>query len=385
MLIAIGVVRLRLRRHAVTTTKALPILHSAPASGGAHCSWWRSPASSPSWWLSTGHRTISVFQHIQVLPAFLIVCGVLALFSFPHWDLLHQSRLAPGPHLAAMALGFTLTFALIVSWVTYAGDYSRYLPVGTSGASGGAGQRRRQHRQPGRSVVCWGRRSRPSTPGKLLPNLILATVPVWFGYCFAMLHHPGRAQLQLSQRLFGGPLCPRHWDPAPALGRRHRSRGPGGTDRGPGPLRRCRLSRENYVDFLTITYVWFPAWAVVVILDSLVRHRDSDSAALVSRRGYWFTGGFRWPMLAALGCGTLATVLFFNEPPPARRVGIRIALGPATSSPASRRTSRGSLGWWWPPPPIPGLPASGRPGRSTRGVCSSRGGGQPMSSGAHRP
>jgi purine-cytosine permease-like protein len=72
----------------------------------------------------------------------------------------------------------------------------------------------------------------------------------------------------------------------------------------------------NYVDFLTITYVWFPAWAVIVILDSLARHRDSDPVALIAQRGYWFAGGFRWPMMAAFACGTLATVLFFNEPPP---------------------------------------------------------------------
>jgi NCS1 family nucleobase:cation symporter-1 len=296
---------------AVTTTKALPILHSAPASVAPLL---LVAITAISFLVAVyGHRTISVFQHIQV-PAFLIVCGVLALFSFPHWDLLLQSRLAPGPHLAAMALGFTLTFALIVSWVTYAGDYSRYLPVYTSGlrvalASGGG--------STASLVLCGllGAAIQTIDPGKLLPNLIVATVPVWFGYCFAIFII--LAELSSNYlNVYSAALC------ALAIGIRLR-RWAAATAAGVlgGLIAALVLFagvgfQGNYVDFLTITYVWFPAWAVVVILDSLVRRRAPDPVALISRTGYWFSGGFRWPMMAAFACGTLATVLFFNEPPP---------------------------------------------------------------------
>ncbi len=163
---------------AVTTTKALPVF-----SGTAD--WVPGlllvAIALVSFLVAVyGHRTISVFQHIQV-PAFLIVCGALALFTFPHWDLLLQSHLALGPHLAAMALGFTLTFALVVSWVTYAADYSRYLPTNSrparvAWASGGG--------SVASLVACGllGAAIQTASPGRLLPNLIVASVPVAFAY-----------------------------------------------------------------------------------------------------------------------------------------------------------------------------------------------------------
>ncbi|MGH7643621.1 MAG: purine-cytosine permease family protein [Candidatus Dormibacteria bacterium] len=295
---------------AVTTTKALPILHSAPATVGPLLL----VAIAGISFLAAvyGHRTISIFQHVQV-PAFLLVCAVLALFTFPHWDLLLQSRLALGPHLAAMALGFTLTFALIVSWVTYAADYSRYLPVYSSGvrvalASGGG--------SAVSLVLCGllGAAIQTIDPGKLLPNLIVATVPVWFGYCFAAFIIV--AELSSNYlNVYSAALCAlaigipvRRWAAATAVGVLG------------GLIAAVVLFagvgfQGNYVDFLTITYVWFPAWGVLVILDSLWRRRELDPAALISRRGYWFRAGYRWPLMAAFAAGTAATLLFFNEPP----------------------------------------------------------------------
>ncbi|HVB13925.1 MAG TPA: cytosine permease [Candidatus Dormibacteraeota bacterium] len=296
---------------AVTTTRALPILHAAPASVEPLL---LVAIAAVSFLVAVyGHRTISVFQHVQV-PAFLLVCAVLALFTFSHWNLLLQSRLALGPHLAAMALGFTLTFALIVSWVTYAADYSRYLPAQSSRvrvalASGGG--------SAVSLVLCGllGAAIQTIDPGKLLPNLIVATVPVWFGYCFAAFII--LAELSSNYlNVYSAALCAlaigirvRRWAAATAVGVCG------------GLIAALVLFagvgfQGNYVNFLTITYVWFPAWAVLVILDSLWRHRDIDPLALVSRRGYWYSAGVRWPLIAAFAVGTLATLLFFNEPPP---------------------------------------------------------------------
>ena len=296
---------------AVTTTQALPILHSAPASIGPLL---LVVIAGISFLVAVyGHRTISVFQHIQV-PAFLGVCAVLALFTFPRWDLLLESRLPLGPHLAAMALGFTLTFALIVSWVTYAADYSRYLPVGSSGlrvslASGGG--------SAVSLVLCGllGAAIQTIDPSKLLPSLIVATVPAWFGYCFAAFIIV--AELSSNYlNVYSAALCAlaigirlRRWAAATAVGVLG------------GLIAALVLFagvgfQGNYVDFLTITYVWFPAWGVVVILDSLWRRREPRPAELTARRGYWYQAGFRWPMMAAFAAGTVATLLFFNEPPP---------------------------------------------------------------------
>ena len=296
---------------AVTTTQALPILHSAPSSVGPLL---LVAIAGISLLVAVyGHRTISVFQHIQV-PAFLLVCGVLAVFTFTHWNLLLQSRLAWGPHLAAMALGFTLTFALIVSWVTYAADYSRYLPVDTSGvrvalASGGG--------SVVSLVLCGllGAAIQTIDPSKLLPNLIVASVPVWFGYCFATFIIV--AELSSNYlNIYSAALCAlaigirvRRWVAATAVGVIG------------GLIAALVLFagvgfQGNYVDFLTITYVWFPAWGVLVILDSLWRRRELDPGALISRRGYWYRAGYRWPLMVAFAAGTLATLLFFNEPPP---------------------------------------------------------------------
>ncbi|MGC1909406.1 MAG: cytosine permease [Candidatus Dormiibacterota bacterium] len=296
---------------AVTTTQALPLLHSAPVSVGPLL---LVAIAAVSFLVAVyGHRTISVFQHIQV-PAFLLVCAVLALFTFHRWDLLLQSRLALGPHLAAMALGFTLTFALIVSWVTYAADYSRYLPASSSGvrvalASGGGSAIS--------LVLCGllGAAIQTIDPGKLLPNLIVAAVPVWFGYWFAAFII--LAELSSNYlNVYSAALC------ALAIGIRLRRWAAATVVGVVGGLIAALVLfagvgfQGNYVDFLTITYVWFPAWGVVVILDSLGRPQEVDAPGLVSRRGYWYRAGFRWPMMAAFSAGTLATLLFFNEPPP---------------------------------------------------------------------
>ena len=76
-----------------------------------------------------GHRTLTVVQTVQA-PTFVALCALVALFLAPKFHLDVESRLPFGSHLALALFGFTATFALIVSWATYAADYSRYLPAG---------------------------------------------------------------------------------------------------------------------------------------------------------------------------------------------------------------------------------------------------------------
>ncbi|HEY6537905.1 MAG TPA: cytosine permease [Candidatus Dormibacteraeota bacterium] len=296
---------------AVTTTKALPILHQAPSVAEPLL---LVAITLVSFLVAVyGHRTISVFQHVQV-PLFLAVCAVLALFTLSRWHLGLSTRLAAGPHLAAMALGFTLTFALIVSWVTYAADYSRYLPTDAAPlrvalASGGGSATS--------LVLCGllGAAIQTIDPGRLLPDLIVASVPVWFAYCFAAFIIV--AELSSNYlNVYSAALC------ALAIGIRLRRWAAAAAAGVLGGLIAALVLfagvgfQGNYVDFLTITYVWFPAWGLLVILDTLARARDQSPRELIGRRGYWYHGGFRWPLLAAFGAGTLATLLFFNEPPP---------------------------------------------------------------------
>ena len=296
---------------AVTTTSALPIFGRTPSFVPALL---LLAVALVSFLVAVyGHRTIAVFQSVQA-PLFLAVCLLLAALTASRWHLGLASRLAPGPHLASMALGFTLTFALMVSWVTYAADYSRYLPVGTRGvrvalASGGGSVTS--------LVLCGllGAAIQTAAPQVLLPTLIVHLVPVWFAYLFAAFII--LAELSSNYlNVYSAALCAlaigirlRRWVAATAVGV------VGGLVAAVVLFAGSGF-QGNYVDFLTLTYVWFPAWATVVVLDTVWHRPPVDARALVAERGYWFRGGVRWPMVAAFLVGTLATVLFFNEPPP---------------------------------------------------------------------
>ncbi len=301
---------------AVTTTRALPGVAGAPgwvvgALLGA--------ITVVSFLVAVfGHRTIAVVQTVQV-PLFVVICVALIGFTAGHMHLTLTTSLATGPHLATLALGFTLTFALIVSWVTYAADYSRYLPATTRAApvalaSGGGSALS--------LTACGilGAAIQTADPHLLLPTLIVRLVPVWFAAVFAAFIIV--AELSSNYlNVYSAALC------ALAVGLRLRrwlaALGVGVVG---GMIAALVLFagngfQANYVNFLTLTYVWFPAWGVVVILDSLVRPARIDPAQLTARRGYWFQHGVRWPMLAALAIGTAATILFFDEPPPPGQFG----------------------------------------------------------------
>ncbi|HEV1997661.1 MAG TPA: cytosine permease, partial [Candidatus Dormibacteraeota bacterium] len=101
---------------AVSTAKALPVFGAGP----------------PPWAVALmllamilgcmvvavfGHRTITLVQTVQA-PTFMILVGVVAVILAPRFHPGYTSGLPVGAHVAAMFLGFTATFALIVSWAT---------------------------------------------------------------------------------------------------------------------------------------------------------------------------------------------------------------------------------------------------------------------------
>src|SRR2546430_11063693 len=74
-----------------------------------------------------GHQTIAVFEKYGALM-FVAFCAVLGLTPLPkiNWSL--QPSLQGADHLAPRVLGTSAIFALVASWVSFASDYSRYLP-----------------------------------------------------------------------------------------------------------------------------------------------------------------------------------------------------------------------------------------------------------------
>ena len=68
----------------------------------------------------------------------------------------------------------------------------------------------------------------------------------------------------------------------------------------------------QYVLFLGATYVWFPAWCIVVLVD-FWRRREVTTED-VERASRARTHTIHWPALVAFGVGTLGTVAFYYNP-----------------------------------------------------------------------
>ena len=316
---------------AVSTAKALPVFGAGP----------------PAWAVALmllamiigcmlvavfGHRTITVVQTVQA-PTFMVLAAVVAVALSSRFHPGYSSGLAPGPHLAAMLLGFTATFALIVSWATYAGDYSRYLPRRTSAAAislwSGAGALTTL-------VLCGviGVLVQSSDPQNLdFAGLIVRHLPAWLAWVFvAFIVIAEMSSNYLN--VYTGALSAlasgirlQRWRAAMLFGV------VGGALAGVVLLQGDKFE-SVYLNFLTVTYVWFPAWCVVVLVD-FFRHRQSIdpdrlAASRVSQLPAW-----RWPALATFGLGTLATLLFFQQPGFYQGLGAHLLFGgqPADISP----------------------------------------------------
>ncbi len=264
---------------AVTTTRALPVFGAGP----------------PAWAVALmllamvagcilvavfGHRTITIVQTIQA-PTFVVLAAVVAIALAPHFHAGLTSSLDPGPHLATALLGFTATFALIVSWATYAGDYSRYLPRNSSSLAvsfySGAGSVLTL-------VICGVlgvliQSIDPKTQD--IAGLIVRNLPTWLAWVFAAFiviaemssNYLNVYTAALSGLAIGIPL--RRWSAALLFGLA------GGAVAGLVLLNADRFE-SIYLSFLTVTYVWFPAWCIVVLIDFWRRPGQIDIKAFSS-------------------------------------------------------------------------------------------------------
>ncbi len=305
---------------AVTTTKALPVFGSGP------------PAWAVALMLAAmvagcilvavfGHRTITIVQTIQA-PTFIVLAAVVAIALAPHFHPGLASSLDPGPHLATALLGFTATFALIVSWATYAGDYSRYLPRDSSWVAvsfySGAGSVLTL-------VICGVlgvliQSIDPKTQD--IAGLIVRNLPTWLAWVFAAFiviaemssNYLNVYTAALSGLAIGIPL--RRWSAALLFGL------VGGTVAALVLLNADRFE-SIYLSFLTVTYVWFPAWCIVVLIDFWRRRGPIDVKEIAAGPASW-AAGIKWPALATFGLGTFATLLFYQNPPFYQGLGARL-------------------------------------------------------------
>jgi len=255
-----------------------------------------------------GHRTITIFQTVQA-PAFMAICVGIAIALWSRFHLGLQSQLSPAAHAAAVFGGFTATFALIISWATYAADYSRYLPRRSAALSVGL------YSGLGSMVTLVGCgllgiavQSIDTSNGNIAA-LIVDGLPTWFAWLFVIFivvaemssNYMNIYTAALSGLAIGIPL--RRWQAALTVGLVGGGFAVWVLYHGDFQL--------TYLSFLTVTYVWFPAWCVVVLADFKRRRGLVDAReALVPARS--LRDGWRWPAVITFLAGTLATVLFYN-------------------------------------------------------------------------
>ena len=237
-----------------------------------------------------GHQTIAVFEKYGAIM-FVIFCAVLGVTLLPKIDWTLESTVTGADHLAAWVLGTSVIFALVASWFSFASDYSRYLP----------------QRLPARSVAGWigaGTAISMSLFGALgvllasidprgggnLLALISANAPVaivvpflifiavgevWANYLD--VYTAGLSGLALNLRV-------RRWTAALAFGLVG------------GVLAYIAMFisnfKDQYTNFLLITYLWVPPWAAVVLVDMFVIRRRAARPVTYNGRALlaWLIG-----------------------------------------------------------------------------------------------
>ena len=229
-----------------------------------------------------GHGTIQVFERYGAI-LFVVFCAVLFLILLPqvNWGL--KATVGGPDHLAAWALGSSVIFALVASWFSFASDYSRYLPASVSTyavvswVGGGTAL----------SMALFGSTGvllatiQPENAGNLLalitgaaPGpivvpflLFIAIGEIWANYLD--VYTAGLAGLAMNLRLH-------RWTAALVCG------AVGGLLAGLALL--VSSFKDQYTNFLLITYIWVPSWAAVVLVDLFVfRRRDGPLVAFRSR------------------------------------------------------------------------------------------------------
>jgi len=237
-----------------------------------------------------GHQTIQVFEKYGAL-VFIAFCALLFVALLPRMRWTLGATVAGTDHVAAWVLGTSVIFALVASWFSFASDYSRYLPVRTSVRSvtgwvgGGTAV----------SMFLFGALGvlvasiEPKQAGDLLgliggqaPALIVvpfllfvALGEIWANYLD--VYTAGLSGLALNLRM-------RRWTAALLLG------GLGGV------LAYFAMFisnfKDQYTNFLLVTYLWVPSWAAVVLVDLFILRRRQAAPGLVSWRAVaaWLVG-----------------------------------------------------------------------------------------------
>ena len=234
-----------------------------------------------------GHQTIKVLEQWGAI-AFLLLSAALFILLAPkfHWS---QAATATGAdHPAALVLGFMTCFALVASWYPFASDYSRYLPAKSSV----------------RAVTFW-----PTLGvvvpmiglglfGLLLPTIdsqlaasrgvlavITAHAPMWITIPFFAFVVVGEIWANYLDVYTAGLVLltmgirVERWQSAVGCG-----------VLGTALAAYAVLVSDfhiAYEDFLTLTYLWAPAWAAVVLLSVFAFDRGGRASDAVAA---WFLG-----------------------------------------------------------------------------------------------
>ena len=218
-----------------------------------------------------GHDTIQVFERYGAV-VFVVFCAVLVLTLLPqvNWGL--KATVGGPDHLAAWALGTSVIFALVASWFSFASDYSRYLPARVSTASVvfwvGAGTALSMALFGSTGVLLASIQPRNAgnllalitgaAPGPIVVRFLLfiAVGEIWANYLD--VYTAGLAGLAMNLRL-------RRWTAALVCGAL------GGLLAALALL--VSTFKDQYTNFLLITYIWVPSWAAVVLVDLFVFRR----------------------------------------------------------------------------------------------------------------
>ena len=246
-----------------------------------------------------GHATINVFETFGAL-AFAALSAVLFALLAPQFRWTAGPTAGGGDYAGAFVLGFMVCFALVASWYPFASDYSRYLPANT----------------PGRGLTWW------PVAGVTLPmfllglfGLLLPTIDPKLaadpsGGVLAVItrHAPAFVALPFLVFVVVGEIWANYLDVYTAglvtltLGVRMQR---WQTALGCGVLGALlaayavviRDFHTAYQQFLLLTYLWAPAWAVIVLLAFRAGGRGRAAPALVA-----------WAF------GTAVSLLFVNYP-----------------------------------------------------------------------
>jgi nucleobase:cation symporter-1, NCS1 family len=246
-----------------------------------------------------GHQTIAVFEKYGAI-VFVLFCVILGVALLPQvkWGL--APTVSGANHVAAWVLGSSVVFALVASWFSFASDYSRYLPSGSSARSvagwiaggtalsmflfGSLGVLLASINPAGGSLLSVIAGRAPLLI--VVPFLLFIAVgEIWANYLD--VYTAGLSGLALNLRL------PR-W--LAALGC--------GALGGVLAFFAMFVSSFNaaYTNFLLITYLWVPSWAAVVLVDMFVFRRRVDVLRLV-----------RWPAILAWLIGLAVAIPFVDS------------------------------------------------------------------------